>query len=192
MKKQPTIRTTRLILRPWKREDAAALQRLAGRHEIADTMISIPHPFTEQYAAKWIASHAAAFARGDALHFAITVARTGSLSGAIELRAINAEHKHAELSCWIGVESWGQGLATEAALAVVRHGFEQLDLNRIVTFHMVRNPASGRALEKIGMKREGLLRQCVRKWGRFDDVVPMAILRDDWAGANTCAQIPEQ
>lgn len=47
---------------------------------------------------------------------------------------------------------------------------------------MVRNPASGRVLEKIGRKQEGLLRHRVRKWGVFEDVVLLAILRADWAG----------
>jgi ribosomal-protein-alanine N-acetyltransferase len=181
MTKQPTLETARLILRPWNPGDVEALQRLASRREIADTMISVPHPFTEQYAGKWIAGHAEAYARGNALHFAIILARSGVLIGAVELRAIDAGHRHAEMSGWIGVEWWGQGFATEAALAVLRHGFEQLKLNRVVAFHMVRNPASGRALEKIGMRREGLLRQCVRKWDRFEDVVLMAILHEDWA-----------
>lgn len=184
MTEHPTIATARLILRPWNTDDVAALQRLAGRREIADTMISVPHPFTEEHAKKWIAGHAEAFARGNALHFAITLASTGSWVGAIELRAIDTEHRHAELSFWIGVEWWGQDFATEAARAVVRHGFEQLNLNRILAFHMARNPASGRVLEKIAMRREGLLRQCVRKWNRFEDVVLMAVLHEDWAAKN--------
>ncbi len=156
------------------------LQRLAGQREIADTMISVPHPFTDQYAADWISGHAAAYERDEALHFAITLINGALLAGAIELRAINREHSHAEMSCWIGLEWWGKGFATEAGLAVLRHGFEHLGLNRIMAFHMVRNAASGRALKKLGMRPEGLLRQCVRKWGRFEDVVPMAILREDW------------
>jgi len=180
MTQQPTIRTARLVLLPWSTQDAPALQRLAGRREIADTMISVPHPFTQHYAQTWIAGHAEAHARGTAVHFAITLPTPNTLIGAIELRAIDAEHSHAEMSCWVGVEWWGQGFATEAARAVLRYAFEQLHLNRIVAYHMVRNPASGRALEKIGMKREGMLRQCVRKWGRFEDVVVMAVLRDDW------------
>jgi RimJ/RimL family protein N-acetyltransferase len=59
---------------------------------------------------------------------------------------------------------WGKGYATEAARAAVQFGFEHLGLNRIWSYHMVRNPASGRVLAtKVGMKREGLLRQHVRK-----------------------------
>lgn len=192
MTEHPTIETPRLILRPWKAGDAAALQRLAGRREIADTMISVPHPFTEEYAENWIASHAEAFARGDALHFAVALASTGPLVGAIELRAIDAEHRHAELSFWIGVEWWGQGVATEAAHAVVRLGFEQLNLNRILAFHMDRNPASGRVLEEIAMRREVLLRQCVRKWDPFEDVVLMAVLHGDWAANNRPSQSVEK
>jgi RimJ/RimL family protein N-acetyltransferase len=81
---------------------------------------------------------------------------------------------------WVGVEHWRQGYATEAAEALLRYGFDTLGLNRIYAHHMVRNPASGRVLEKAGMKREGLLRQRVRKWGVFEDVVLLAILREDW------------
>src|SRR5208283_1719344 len=80
----------------------------------------------------------------------------------------------------IGVPFWGKGYSTEAARRVVRYAFEDLNLNRVYAHHMVRNPASGRVLEKIGMKREGLLRQRVRKWGVFEDVVWLAILQDDW------------
>jgi RimJ/RimL family protein N-acetyltransferase len=82
---------------------------------------------------------------------------------------------------WIGVPSWGRGYATEVARRVVGYAFEELKLNRVYAHHMVRNPASGRVLEKVGMRREGLLRQRVRKWGVFEDVVLLAILHDDWA-----------
>jgi ribosomal-protein-alanine N-acetyltransferase len=81
---------------------------------------------------------------------------------------------------WIGVDWWGQGYASEAARAAVRFAFKELNLNRVYAHYMTRNPASGRVLEKIGMKREGLLRQRVRKWGVFEDVVILAMLRDDW------------
>jgi hypothetical protein len=61
---------------------------------------------------------------------------------------------------------------------------EAAGTNRIYTHHMVRNPASGRVLAEAGMRRERLRWQRVRKRGRFEDVVVMAILRQDWKGLN--------
>jgi [ribosomal protein S5]-alanine N-acetyltransferase len=174
------LETSRLVLRPWTQEDAPALQQLAGQREIADTMISVPHPFTEEHARSWIAGHAEAFTQRRAIHFAIELRDPSHLIGAIELRTLDSEHNHGEVSLWIGVPWWGQGFAAEAAGAVLAHGFEVLELNRIYAFHMVRNPSSGTVLGNIGMRREGLLRQCVRKWGRYEDVVIMAALRSDW------------
>lgn len=181
---QPTLHTRRLILRPLTLEDAPIVQRLAGRREIADTTISIPHPYSEEQARQWIAGAADLFAKGKSVIFAVQLKREGSLAGAIGLRDIDTEHLQAELGYWVAVECWGQGYATEAAQAVLTFGFEQLGLNRIYAHHMVRNPSSGRVLVKLGMKEEGVLRQRVRKWGRFEDVVLMALLREEWAGVS--------
>jgi [ribosomal protein S5]-alanine N-acetyltransferase len=180
MKKQPILKTKRLLLRPLTRRDAAALHRLAGKREIADTTISVPHPYSLRLARQWITDTADLYAKGKVAVFAITPKPDGMLSGTIGLRDIDTDHSLAEMGFWVAVESWGQGYATEAARAVLSFGFEQLGLNRIYAHHMVRNPASGRVLARIGMMREGLLRQRVRKWGIFEDVVPMAILRDEW------------
>lgn len=177
----PTLETERLVLRPLTPQDAPALRRLAGRREIADTTISIPHPYSEQQALQWIAGNAELYARGKVVVFGIQLKSEGDLVGGIGLREIEPEHSQAELGFWIAVGCWGKGYATEAARAVVAFGFEELGLNRIYAHHMVRNPASGRVLAKTGMKPEGLLRQRVRKWGVFEDVVPLALLRQEWA-----------
>jgi ribosomal-protein-alanine N-acetyltransferase len=66
---------------------------------------------------------------------------------------------------------------------VVRYAFEDFGLNRLYAYHMTRNPASGRILEKNGFKQEGLLHQRVRKWGQFEDVALWAILRQEWQDA---------
>jgi len=60
------------------------------------------------------------------------------------------------------------------------YGFEVLGLNRLYAYHMTRNPASRRVLEKNGFRKEGVLRQRVRKWGKFEDVALWAFLREDW------------
>jgi RimJ/RimL family protein N-acetyltransferase len=174
-----TIRTARLLLRPFARADADAVTELAGAFEIADTTISIPHPYSLQVAIDWIAGHRRPRQRDLGCRFAVTQAESGQLIGCVELRDLNQEHAQAEMGFWIGKPFWGQGYASEAGSAIVRFGFESLGLNRIYAFHMQRNPASGKVLQKLGMVREGLLRQRVRKWGRFEDVTAYAVLRNE-------------
>ena len=180
MIQQPTLETERLLLRPLTPDDAATVARLAGSREIAHTTISIPHPYSEDRAREWIAALTGQSGACKAMVFGVVTREGVRLIGAAGLREIDAEHSQAEMGFWVGVQSWGKGYATEAARRVVRYAFQELKLNRVYAHHMVRNPASGRVLEKIGMKREGLLRQRVRKWGVFEDVVLMAILHEDW------------
>jgi RimJ/RimL family protein N-acetyltransferase len=78
-------------------------------------------------------------------------------------------------------------LATEAARAVLRYGFEELGLNRVHAHHFAQNAPSGRVLEKIGMVREGCRREHVRKWGRFVDVVLYGVLADEYQTAESAA-----
>ena len=127
--KQPTVRTDRLLLRPLTPKDAPELSRLAGRREIADTTISIPHPYSDEQARQWITGLADLCAQGNVVLFGMTLELGGSLVGTIGLRDIDVEHSQAELGFWVAVECWGQGYATEAARAVVGFGFGQLGLN---------------------------------------------------------------
>jgi RimJ/RimL family protein N-acetyltransferase len=175
----PTLRTARLVLGPFESKDAAELQRLAGDREIADTTLSIPHPYDLDHALAWIGNQRKESVRGRAVNFALRQLPNSSLVGSVGLRDIDLEHLQAELGFWIGREWWSQGYASEAASAVIRFGFESLGLNRIYAHHMARNPAAGKVLRHVGMKREGVLRQRVRKWGVYEDVVLYAILRED-------------
>jgi RimJ/RimL family protein N-acetyltransferase len=175
----PTLRTARLSLGSFSPEDATELQRLAGAREIADTTVSIPHPYDLDHALAWIGQQRREAVRGRATNFAIRLLGDGPLIGSAGLRDIDPEHLQAELGFWIGREWWGQGYAREAAAAVIRFGFDSLGLNRICAHHMARNPAAGKVLRALEMRQEGLLRQRVRKWGVYEDVVLYAIIRDD-------------
>jgi [ribosomal protein S5]-alanine N-acetyltransferase len=155
------------------------LVRLAGAREIADTTVSIPHPYDLDHATAWISNQRRESVRGRATNFAVRLLPGSPLIGCAGLRDIDHEHLQAELGFWIGREWWGQGYAREAAAAVIRFGFERLGMNRICAHHMARNPAAGQVLIHAGMQREGLLRERVRKWGVYEDVVLYAILRED-------------
>jgi [ribosomal protein S5]-alanine N-acetyltransferase len=175
----PTLQTSRLLLGPFDPADAADLQRLAGAREIADTTVSIPHPYELDHALAWIGHQRRESVRGRTTNFAVRLVPGSPLIGCAGLRDIDGEHSQAELGFWIGREWWGHGYAREAAAAVIRFGFEQLGLNRIYAHHMARNPAAGKVLLHVGMEREGLLRERVRKWGVYEDVILYAILRED-------------
>jgi RimJ/RimL family protein N-acetyltransferase len=176
---QPTLLGRRLDLRPFSLEDAPAVQALAGAPEIASTTLTVPHPYEDGLAEAWIGTHAPAWASGTLASFAIVDRAARHLIGAIGLM-INPEHQRAEMGYWIGVPFWNQGYATDAGGALLEFGFEQLKLNRIFAQHFVRNPASGRVLQKLGMQHEGRLRQHVRRWGEFEDLEQYGILRGEW------------
>lgn len=178
MSERPTLKTDRLILRPFAEKDAPRVEELAGAREIADTTLSIPHPYPAGAAAEWIATHAASWTEEQHADFAITDASTAELIGAIG-QGINRQHEHGEMGYWIGVPYWNKGFCTESARAVLAFAFEELNLHRVFAHHLTRNPASGRVMQKIGMTFEGIHRDAIRK-DRYEDIAAYAILAEDW------------
>jgi ribosomal-protein-alanine N-acetyltransferase len=180
MAARPTLKTERLILRPFIPEDAADVQRLAGDRAIADTTLNIPHPYEDGMAEEWISGHQEMFDEDKGLTLAVTAKDGGHLIGAISLMGINRRFSRAELGYWIGRPYWNKGYCTEAGRAVLGYGFEELSLNRIFASHFARNFASGRVMVKLGMQREGCLRQQVRRWDQYEDMVYFGILSGEW------------
>lgn len=179
LKYPPDLATERLLLRPFTLADASRVQRLAGDRAIAQYTLNIPHPYEHGMAEEWISSHPEAFLAGRSATFAITLASERLLIGAISL-AFSERHQRAEMGYWVGVPYWGRGYCTEAARAVLRYGFVDRDLHKIVASHLSQNPASGRVMQKIGMRQEGYLREQVYQWGEFADLVLCGILRTEW------------
>lgn len=179
MEQQPQIRTARLLLRPYVDEDASDVQRLAGDARVADTTLTIPHPYPDGIAEVWIATHEAAWEHGRGAIFAITRLEDGNLVGTVGL-TIKPELRSAELGYWIGHPYWGSGYATEAAEAAVNVGFTLLPIERVHAHHFERNPASGRVMQKIGMTEAFFRPRGLQKNGIFEDIRGYAITREQW------------
>jgi RimJ/RimL family protein N-acetyltransferase len=179
MKDYPRLTTQRLLLRAFALSDAADVERLAGDFAIADTTLEIPHPYLPGMAEEWFSTHGPKFEAGEMIALAITARDGGELIGAVGL-GIRQRFDRAELGYWIGKPYWGRGYATEAATALMEYGFRELGLNRIFAVHFRRNPASGRVMQKLGMTQEGLFRQHIKKWDRYEDEVIYGMLRSDW------------
>lgn len=174
----PTLASERLILRGFRRSDAPDVQRLAGAFEIADTTLTIPHPYEDGIAESWIERHHDAFELRRSVIFAMTLRWNSSLVGAISLMSIEEGHQ-AELGYWVGVSYWGKGFCTEAGMLVVDYAFSDLNLARLHARHLTRNPASGRVLQKIGFTHEGSRKGHVKKWGKLEDVEDYGLLCGD-------------
>lgn len=177
--KQPSLKTERLILRPFEISDAPRVQLLAGEKEIADTTLNIPHPYEDGMAEQWIGTHKEGFEKGEQATFAIILKESNQLIGAIGL-VFNRRFNRAELGYWIAKDFWNQGYGTSAAKRVLEYGFMERKLNKIFASHLRRNPASGRIMKKIGMKKEGELREHVLRWNKYEDLIVYGITQKEW------------
>lgn len=177
---RPTLETERLILRPFQLSDAKDVQRLAGHELIAATTATVPHPYLDGMAEQWISGHEQAFNNGTDVQFCITLKSTGEVIGCIDLFTISKVHQRAEMGYWIGVDYWSKGYGTEAANAIAKFAFQDLKLNKLIARHMAINPASGKIMMKIGMQKEGYLRQHIIKNNQFMDMVEYGLLKDEY------------
>lgn len=176
----PSLRTTRLLLRPLQLSDAPDLQRLAGDKLVAAGTF-LPHPYKNGLAEQWIADQEQACEAGAAASFAITLVENATFIGSIGLDIVQS-HRHARLSYWLGLPYWNQGYATEAVRVVLRYGFLQLNLHRIYSPHFQGNAASGRVLRKAGMTYEGRMREHYVRFGRFVDLEMYGMLQQEFMG----------
>ncbi len=174
----PVLRTDRLLLRPVRRQDARDIFAYASDPEVARYVLWEPHRSLSETRA-YIGYLRSCYHRGLPGSWAITLQETGLVIGTIGFMWYSAENSSAEIGYSLSRSFWNRGYATEALKAVVSAVFEALPLNRLEAQHDVRNPASGRVMEKCGFRREGTLRQRIRNKGEFVDVVLCAILRSD-------------
>ena len=165
-----------VTLRAFELRDASRVQLLAGERAVAETTALIPHPYPDGAAEAWIAGQAREQAAGHEYTYAVTSSDDGVLVGAIGLRPAATEHEN--LSFWIGRPYWGRGYATAATRAVIALAFALLDIDTLTAAHLVRNPASGRVMEKCGMHPVHMEKRDHR--GVLEEFCVRGITREDW------------
>ena len=113
--------------------------------------------------------------------FGIVVQETDQLIGSTGLHQIDFRNQRAGFGIMIGEKNaWGKGYGTEATALVVHYAFRKLHLNRVQLQVYEHNLRGMRVYEKVGFRREGVLRQEHVYDGRFWDTVVMALLREEW------------
>jgi RimJ/RimL family protein N-acetyltransferase len=136
--------TARLHLRRPVEQDADAIISIAGDWEVARRLARVPHPYTDADV-RFFFSHVVA----NEPTWAILWRATRRVIGMVSLVPA-PDGRSAELGYYIARDHWGRGVATEAALAVTRVGFESFGYLKLTSGYQTDNPASGRVLAKLG------------------------------------------
>ena len=171
--------TPRLLLREFRQSDLDSLAAYASQPELRRYEKGLPdressHNFLEQ-----IIRRAAEKPR-DHYCLAITVSPVDKVIGHISLNSQNPEINEWEIGWTIRMEDWGIGYASEAAHRMLEFAFHDISAHRVVAFCHEKNTASVRVMEKIGMRKEGYLRQT--RWFNdcWVDEFVYAILESDY------------
>lgn len=106
---------------------------------------------------------------------------SGQVIGSIDIVHLDEHLECATMGYCLSRAYWGKGIMTESLIAVEDFLFAKVGLNRVEACHHVDNPASGRVMQKSGMKFEGIKRHGIKdNQGRFCDIAVYAILKSDW------------
>ena len=147
---QPDLKTERLLLRRFHLDDASEVQKLAGNFNVSKMTLNIPFPYTPGMAEEWISSHKESWETKTRIAYAIVKLDSHQLLGTISL--VRIDGSQGELGYWIGEPYWRMGYCTEAAKELIQFSFNTMGLKKIVAEHLTLNPASGKVMEKAGMR----------------------------------------
>jgi RimJ/RimL family protein N-acetyltransferase len=149
----------------------------AAQDDLVWAWLPWPRPHSEAEIAAILESE-----RRVALPFAQVDAASGRAVGITTYRDIDERHRTLEVGgTWIGRPWWRTALNTEAKLLILGHAFETLGANRVAIKTDIRNERSQAAIERLGAKREGVLRhQYVRRDGTLRDTVMYSVIPEEW------------
>ncbi len=173
----PVLETARLILRPLRAGDAHDMFEYAQDPALA--RLGMWDPYDSFEACEQHIEHLIPLYEKRLMWWAIEHRADKRLIGRVELAEWDPDNEHAELGYALNRNYWGQGLMTEAVALAVDYGWTQLALHRLGATVLPENTASIRLLTRIGMKREGRLRDYRRLAGEWVDVDVYGMLRTD-------------
>jgi RimJ/RimL family protein N-acetyltransferase len=179
------LETERLLLRPFAEGDLDALYAIHSRADVARYLYWRPRTRDEVRAVLGRKTRSAAIdAEGDTLSLAVVLKATIELIGDCNLTWLSREHRQGEIGFIFHPDHHGRGYATEAGHVLLRLAFDGLKLHRVIGRLEVRNAASARVLEKLGMRREAHLVENERVKGEWQSELVYAILDREWAGSS--------
>ena len=173
------LQTERLILRPWREEDAEALYTYARDPEVGPPAGWKPHT-SVAYTKRYLEYLAGRYRLGMHYEWALVLREEGRMIGTCGFANFDCAHNTGEIGYVLNPAYQGKGLMQEAAERVMRFGFSVLGLHRIEARYMVGNDASRRLMERLGMREEGVRREAMLVKGAYRDIGGYAILAKEF------------
>jgi RimJ/RimL family protein N-acetyltransferase len=171
------LKGDRVLLRPIERSDLPRLWELVQDLEV--TVLSRAKPAAPVSLAEFEARYEPpATQQTDRVSFAIEV--DGEVIGQTGLHAIDHFNRNCELGIEIGRDFWRKGFGQDAVRTLVDYAFEYLNMNRVALQVLAEDPRAVGAYRKVGFVEEGRQRQLGWLRGVYEDVLVMAILREEW------------
>ncbi|MES2754342.1 MAG: GNAT family protein [Pseudomonadota bacterium] len=176
----PTLIGRHVTLRPLRADDAAALAAVVADGDLTELFYSNAASFTDP-----VAAMAAIFAERDygrAMPFAVETPDE-RVVGITRYMRMNPGHRRLEIGGTFYAKSVQRtGLNTEAKLLLLTHAFEAMRCNVVQIRTDWFNRLSQRAIERLGAKRDGVLRNHQLMDGRLRDMVVYSIIAGEWPG----------
>lgn len=174
------IETERLLLRPLGPQDLEAMLDIQSREDVARYLYWEPRSRPE--VERFISQSTSTLEReGDRLRLAIVLREGDVVIGDVVLAWLSETHRTGEIGFLVHPDYQGHGYAREAALALMRLGFEEMGLHRIIGRTDDRNEASAKVLERLGMRREAHLIENEWVKGEWQGELDYAMLASEWA-----------
>ena len=180
------IRGDRLLLRPLTSRDIDALLAYRGREDVCRYVPFEPmtrEGITERLTGQWARTELTG--EGQSLTLGAEVSQTGELAGDIILFWHSEEHAGGEIGYVFNPSLGGRGYATEAVTMMLRLGFEELGLHRIIARIDERNDPSVRLARRVGMRQEARLVENEFFKGEWSTELDFAILAAEWHAAHS-------
>ena len=167
-----SLETDRLILRRFNRDDAGAFfSNVTSDAEVNKYLTWDIHKSVEE-TEHLMDTFVERYRNADRYCWAVELKETKELIGTVAAPTVKERTETVEITYCFGSRWWGHGYATESLTAVMNFFFDEVGVNRVEAGHDLNNPASGRVMEKAGLKKEGILIQAGRNnCGLFDLVM---------------------
>lgn len=175
------LMTERLLLRPFTDGDLDAVHAIQSREDVTRYLYWGPRSRGQALEMLKRRKRMTVIAEeGDGLYLAAELKDAGILIGDFTLQWRSREHRLGEIGFEMHPDHHGKGYATEASALLLRLGFEELGLHRIIGRCDPRNKASARLMERLGMRREAHLRENEFIKGEWTDELVYAMLAAEW------------